>query len=112
MLGFYICIVFVPVFWILALIFAIWKEKATILLSGFNFLSKEEREKYDRKRMADDHRNTFFLWGLIMLFGALGSRWISGYVALAVFAVWVVLFIKDVHLDMDKAYGKYKKSDF
>ena len=78
-------------------------------LSGFHWLPEEERARYDRKRMAADCRNDFLLWGAILFLGALGSVWISGYAALVAYLVWAVLFFRNVHLDMDKAFGKYKK---
>ena len=79
MVGFYACIVMVPCFWLLALFFAVGRERAANWLSGFHGLSKEEKAKYDRARMAKDERNACFLWGLIMLFGAMGAMWISGW---------------------------------
>lgn len=108
MIGFYACIIMVPCFWLLALFFAVGREGAADWISGFHGLSKEERAKYDRARMARDERNASFLWGLIMLLGAMGAMWVSGWMALAAYGVWLVLFFKDVHQDMDKAFGKYK----
>lgn len=107
--GFYMCMVMVPVFWLTALFFALGGEKAANWLSGFRWLPEEERAGYDRKRMAADSRNDFLLWGTVMLLGALGSLWISGYAAAAAYLIWAVLFFRNVHLDMDKAFGKYKK---
>ena len=109
MSGFYMCIVLVPVFWLMALFFALGGEKAANWLSGFHWLPEEERARYDRKRMAADCRNDFLLWGAILFLGALGSVWISGYAALVAYLVWAVLFFRNVHLDIDKAFGKYKK---
>ena len=61
MIGFYACIVMVPCFWLLALFFAVGRERAANWLSGFHGLSKEEKAKYDRARMARDERNACFL---------------------------------------------------
>lgn len=108
MIGFYACIVLVPFFGVLAVFFALGKEKAADWISGFHSMPKEERAKYDRARMALDTRNDLLLWGGIMLIGAVGARWISGLVALVAYGVWLVLFLRGVHLDMDKAFGKYK----
>ena len=108
LIGFYACIVMVPCFWLLSLFFALGRERAANWLGGFHWLPEEERAKYDRARMARDERNASFLWGIIMLLGAMGAMWISGWVALAAYGIWMVLFFKDVHLDMDKAFGKYK----
>lgn len=111
MIGFHMCMVMAALFLLMGLLFALAGERAADWLSGFNFLPKEERAKYDRKRMSADQRNAFFLWGGIMLLGAAGCRWISGYVAIGAFLAWLVLFFRDMHLDLDKAYGKYKLTD-
>lgn len=111
MTGFYMCMVLAAAFLLLGLLFSLAGERAANWLSGFSFLPKEERAKYDRKRMAADQRNGFWLWGGVMLLGAAGSRWISGYVAIGAFAVWLVLFFREVHLDIEGAYGKYRLED-
>ena len=67
LIGFYMCIILVPCFAVLALVFAVFKEKSVKLISGFNTLPKWKQEKYDRKRMAKDYRNHFALWSVIML---------------------------------------------
>lgn len=41
----------------LAIIFALLNEKGSMLISGFNTLSKEKREKYDKKKMSIDMRS-------------------------------------------------------
>lgn len=106
--GFYSCIVMVPAFWILALIFGIFKDQATKLLSGFNTLPEYEREQYDRAWMARDERNNFLLWGGIMLAGAAGSL-VWPYAAVPAYGLWLILFFKEVRLDARKAFQKYKK---
>ena len=108
MLGFYACIIMVFFFFLMALLFTVGKERAANWLSGFHSLPEEERAKYDRKQMVADTRNDFLLWGIIMLAGALVSLWISGYGAVAAYLIWLVLFFKDVHLDEEKSFGKYK----
>lgn len=108
MIGYYACIIMVPCFWLSAAVFAIGKERAANWLSGFHCLPGEEKAKYDRARMALDTRNDFLIWGGVMLAGALGARWISRFMALAAYGVWLVLFFRNVHLDIDKAFGKYK----
>lgn len=45
---------------ILSFIFALLKEKWAILISGFNSISKDEREKYDKKKMSIYMRNSLF----------------------------------------------------
>ena len=93
-IGFIVCICCCLLFLIFALIFTILKDKATILISGFNSISKDQREMYDQKKMSKDQRNAFLIWGL--------------FFAIIAFIVWLIVFFKDVHLDEEKAFGKYK----
>lgn len=96
-------------FLLLAFVFTCLKEKAAMLISGFNTLSKEERKKYDTERMSRDQRNLFLIWAAILGAGALLSCFISKYMAVIAFVIWLVVFFRDVHLDEEKAFGKYKK---
>ena len=106
-IGFWSCMILVPFFGALALIFCIGKEKATGLLAGFNDLPEKERALYDRARMAKDSAGDFAVWALIMFIGALVSQWISTYAAIVAYVVWLVLLFKDMHLDARKAFQKY-----
>ena len=108
--GAFACTVSCLLFLLAALIFTVLKGKAAILISGFNTLPKQERALYDKERMSQDYRNAFFLWSVIMGVGALLSYLVSKYMAIAAFAVWFSVFLKDVHLDEEKAFGKYRKS--
>lgn len=108
MTGFYACIIMTAFFWLMAAIFAVGRERAANWLSGFHALPEEEKALYDRKRMAQDSRNDFLLWGAVMFVGAVCSLWISGYAAAAAYAAWLVLFFKDVRLDAEKAFEKYR----
>lgn len=105
--GFWVCMVLVPFFAVLALIFYMGKEKATMLLAGFNTLPKKERVLYDRARMARDTAKDFAVWTLVMLVGALVSQWISPYAAIVAYVIWFVLLFKDMHTDARKAFEKY-----
>ncbi len=96
-------------FLLLAFIFMIFKGKAAILISGFNTMPKAKRELYDKDKMSKDHRNTFLIWAVIQGVGAVLSYCISEHIAVAAFAVWLILFFKDVYLDEEKAFSKYKK---
>lgn len=107
MIGFGMCMALALCFVLMAVIFAVLKEKSTKLISGFNGFPKYEQERYDRARMAKDMRNDFALWAVIMLVGAVGSYVISGYVAVVAYVVWLILFFKGVHLDAHKAFEKY-----
>ena len=61
-IGFIVCICCCLLFLIFALIFTILKDKAAILISGFNSMSKDQRKMYDQKKMSKDQRNAFLIW--------------------------------------------------
>lgn len=107
-IGFYMCIVMAPIFAVTALVFALLKGKAAILLGGFNSLPKKERETYDQEQMARDNRNSFILWTIILLIGAVASYFLSTWCGVLALIIWLILFFKDVHLDARKAFEKYK----
>ena len=96
-------------FLFLSLLFTILKGRAAILISGFNTIPKHQRELYDQDRMSRDQRNAFLIWSGIMGIGAILSYFISQYMGVIAFIVWLIMFFKDVHLDEEKAFGKYKK---
>ena len=106
-LGFWMCFVLAVVFAVLALLFGLGREKAAGFVSGFNSIPQKEQEKYDKAWIARDMRNSLFVWATVMLTGAAGSRFISGYFAAAAYVVWIVLFFREVHLDARKAFEKY-----
>ena len=96
-------------FFVFGLIFAIMKEKGAILIAGYNNKSKEERKKFNEKQMTKDMRNHFFRYSFIFLIGTVATYiwgkiwfWIS-------FIIWLIYFFKNVHLNVEKAFGKYRK---
>ena len=93
---------------LLALIFTVLKGKSAMLISGFNTLEKEKRKLYDTEKMSLAHRNMFLIWAAILGIGAILSYLFSGYFAVAAFIVWLAVFFRNVHLDEEKAFGKYK----
>lgn len=95
------CLVLAIGFSISSIIFALLKEKGVILISGFNSLSKDEREHYDKKKMSIDMRNSFFIWAMILFLGVILS-YISKYFAIMSLGIWIVIFSKDVHIDSEK----------
>ena len=56
----YFCMAVSAIFWVMAAVFAVLKEKAAILISGFNTVPKEQREQYDRERMSRELWNPLF----------------------------------------------------
>jgi hypothetical protein len=91
-----------------ALLFTILKEKGAMLISGFNTMSKEERKLYDKAKMSKDQRNACIIWTIIWGIGAILSYCITQYIAIIALVIWLVVFFKNVHLDAEKAFGKYK----
>ena len=109
-LGVIICLILAVNLSILSSVFALLQEKSAILISGFNSISKDEREKYDKKKMSIDMRNSLFIWAIILFLGAISSYYISKYCAIISIIIWLIIFFKDVHMDSEKAFSKYKKS--
>ena len=106
-IGFLSCIILVIPFAIIGVLFAIFKEKAAKFVSGFNSLSKEEQALYDKDHISRDMRNQCFTWAGIMLIGAMLSYFLTPYMAVPAFVIWLVLFFKEVHFDTYKAFEKY-----
>ena len=109
-IGFYMCGILVIPFAAIGVLFAIFKEKAAAFVSGFNSLPKKEQTMYDRAHISRDVRNQCFVWAAIMLIGAALSYFISAYMAVPAFVIWLILFFRDVHLDAHKAFEKYRIS--
>ena len=103
------CLLMAVLFLLIGIVFAVYKERAAILISGFNNFPKEKREKYDRLKMSRDMRNLCFSWTGLFFVGGVLSYFISGYIAIIIFIVWLILFFREVHFDTEKAFGKYKK---
>lgn len=106
-IGVYACGVLVIPLAAIGLLFALLKEKAAILVSGFNSLPKKEQALYDRARISQDVRNQCFAWSAIMLAGALLSYYFTAYMAIPALIIWLVLLFKDISFDARKAFEKY-----
>lgn len=107
--GFIVCGVSSLLCLLFAFIFFIFKGKAAILISGFNTMPKEKRELYDKDKISKDQRNIFLIWAAILGIGSILSYCISKHMAIVTFIIFLIVFFKDVHLDEEKAFGKYKK---
>ena len=108
-IGAVMCSLLGGLFLLMGALFAALKEKAAMLISGFNTLPREKRALYDTARMSRDQRNSFLLWAAVLAAGAAGSRFGSQGFAIAAFAVWLALFFRDVHFDTEKAFAKYRR---
>lgn len=104
-----VCIAMSVIFWIMAVLFMVLKGKAAMLIAGFNTMPKAQREQYDKEQMSKDMRNSFVLWAAILdAGGALSKVFSTQSIAIASIIIWVVVFFRGVHLDEEKAFGKYK----
>lgn len=106
-IGFWSCIILVIPFLIIGVLFAIFKAKAAKFVSGFNSFSKEEQALYDKAHISRDIKNQCFTWAGIMLVGAVLSYFLTPYMAIPAFIIWLVLFFKEVHFDTHKSFEKY-----
>ena len=57
--------------------------------------------------LSRDIKNQCFTWAGIMLVGAVLSYFLTPYMAIPAFIIWLVLFFKEVHFDTHKAFEKY-----
>jgi len=103
-----ICLLLMSIFLLLGLIFALLKEKACILISGYNFKTAEERKDYDEKRLSRDMCHFFLICSGILLIGGVASYFWGSVCFWITLAVWLIYFFKNVHMDDEKAFGKYR----
>ncbi|EDP10281.1 hypothetical protein EUBDOL_02295 [Amedibacillus dolichus DSM 3991] len=106
-IGFWSCVVLVIPFGTMGILFALFKDKAAKYVSGFNSFSKEEQALYDKYQISRDMRNQCFTWTAILFIGALLSYFLTSYMAIPTYIVWLILFFKEVHFDNYKAFEKY-----
>ncbi|GKU24398.1 hypothetical protein CFOLD11_12240 [Clostridium folliculivorans] len=102
-------LVMAGLFGLLGMIFLIFKEKACVLISGYNLKSKKEREEYDEVSLCKDERNFFFICAIIFLIGAVISIFFGPLSFWISFVAWLIYFFKNVHFDTEKAFAKYKR---
>lgn len=104
---FYCSLIMGGFFFIISMIFLIFKEKSCILISGYNFKSKKERNYYDEINISKDYGFTFLKYSMIFFIGAIGCALISDWCFLISISIWIVYFIKNCGSD-DKYFDKYK----
>lgn len=108
-IGFISCSLLGGLFLLLWLLFTLLGDRAALLISGFNTLPPEKRAQYDVSRMCRDQCGAFLLWAAVLAAGAALSLLVSQYCAIAAFAVWLILFFREVHFDVEKAFEKYRR---
>lgn len=105
--GFWACFILSWIFATLGLGFAMLKDRGAMLVSGFNSMPKEEREKYDQAAIARSMRNSCLLWALILLVGAFLSL-INSWFSLIAIVLWAILFFRQVFSDSKKGFARYR----
>lgn len=85
--------------------FFILKDKASILINGYYFISKNERELYDELKLSRDYSVILFKLGLILLVGAIGYILISKLVLWVSIVVLIGYFVK---VNVTFRFDKYK----
>ncbi len=109
--GTILCILLSSIFLLLFILFIVLKDKSVLLIAGFNTFTKEERNKYDCLTISKDFRNTFLIWFIIFTIGGLLSYFVSTYVSIVSFVLWIILFIKQLSFNPEKGFEKYKKEN-
>ena len=95
-------------FIVFGLVFAIFKEKAILFIAGFNSLPAKKRQLYDQKAIVDDMKKQCYRYALVLLIGTIAS-YFNVYLAIPTMIVFFIMFFKDVHLNANQAFEKYKK---
>lgn len=95
------------IFFIVALIFFIFKNKACILIGGYNCIPKAQRKNYDELKLSKDFKTTFFKYSLIFLLGSIGCVLVSDWCFWISLTIWLIYFLKNVSFD-NKIFDKYK----
>lgn len=106
-IGFMSCGILVLPFALIAVLFAMFKDKVAKFVSGFNSLPKEEQALYDKAFISRDMKKQCFTWATIMLLEAVISYFfgaIYGYFGLCDLACCI---FKEVHFDSHKTFEKY-----
>ena len=95
-------------FLIFAVIFAVQKEKACRLIGGFNFFTEAQQARYDKAAIARDYQKLFAGWTVgAFLFAAL-CLWLSWWALGAALILFLISIGKEMHIDAEKAFEKYK----
>ncbi|SCJ47179.1 Domain of uncharacterised function (DUF3784) [uncultured Clostridium sp.] len=79
---------------LLSSIHFIFKDKASTLIKGYYFISKNEGELYDEFKLNKDYGSILFKSGLILLIGALGYIFVSKLILWLAFAIWIIYGVK------------------
>ena len=95
-------------FLIFAMIFAVKKEKACKLISGFNFFTEAQQAEYDKARIVQDYFKLFRIIAVLLFIGAALCLWLGWWAYAPSLAVMLFLLFRDFHVYAEKAFEKYK----
>lgn len=87
--------------------FFLLKDKASILINGYYFISKNERELYDELKLSRDYSVIMLKLALILLVGSIGYVLISKLVLWISIVIWIVYFVK---FTVTFRFDKYKSN--
>lgn len=90
---------------VLSSVFFIFKHRASVLIQGYYFISKNQRDLYDEFKLSKDYGIILFKYGLILLTGALGYIFIAKPILWIAFTIWVIYVAKTV---VTFNFDKYK----
>ena len=85
--------------------FFLLKDKASILITGYYFISKNERELYDELKMSRDYGVILLKLALILLIWTIGYILISKLVLWISIVIWIICFVK---VTVTFRFDKYK----
>ena len=77
-------------FFLMSIVFLVPKDKTTILISGYYFISKNQRGLYDEFKLSKDFSIIYFKYSLIFLIGALSYIFISKLCLWIAFIIWII----------------------
>ncbi len=96
------------IFLVFAVVFAVRKEKACNLIGGFNFFTEAQQARYDKAAIARDYQKLFTRWTVgAFLFAGL-CLWLNWWAMGAAFILFLISLGKEMHIDAEKAFEKYK----
>ena len=96
------------IFLIFTIIFAVRKEKACKLISGFNFFTEAQQAQYDKARLARDYFKLFRTLTIVVFAGAALCLVLGWSAFVAAIAILLFLVFRDFHINPEKAFEKYK----
>ena len=92
----------------LFLVFAIKKEKAADLVSGFNSLTEAQKARYDKAAIARHYAAFMRLTAEFFLLGAALAHWLGFWAFVAAMAGLLGMCAKEMHVDWEKDFEKYR----